>query len=514
MQSKTDSRIDSKTNAEAHAKSHAVIIGGSLAGLLMSRVLSDYFDRVTVIERDIYPDQPAPRKGVPQSRFPHTLMLRGQQIFEQFFPGLKAELKTQGAIELDSTKEIAFLTPAGWAPRVPSDLMLLACSRDLLGWNIRRRLAAVANVEFLTAARVTGFLTDAEHQKITGVSLQRREKPREYPDAEQREDHQQNYQQNYHENLYADLIVDASGKASHTPQWLQALGYEPPAETEVDAKVGYVARIYQPPRDRSIDWKLIFAPSAPPQQPRGGAIFPIEGDSAHPDQMRWIISMVGGDGDCPPTDEAGFLAFARSLSTPAIAEVMEQATPISPIYAFYGNENRQRHYDRLSRFPARLLVVGHAACLLNPTYGQAMTVAALEALTLDRFFQHHAIADLDQKTFDLQKQLAKAHQEAWTAATSMDYRYTCNQDKPVSMATRFTNWYWDYLMEVVVDRPAVHHTFLEVLHLLKPSSVLMQPAILAQVLWKALRGGRRSNSQQELAFSERSSQQVVFPIER
>lgn len=447
-------------------QTHALIIGGSLAGLLMSRVLANHFDRVTVLERDEYPDQPVPRKGVPHSRFPHSLMLQGQQILEQLFPGLKAELVAKGAIELDSMKDMAFLTPAGWAIHAPSNLLLLACSRDLLDWSIRRRLAAFPKVQFVTGASVTSLLTDAQHKKIVGVSLHR------HPDFSDEAD----------ENLFADLIVDASGKASRMPQWLQTLGYEPPPETEVNGFVGYVARIYQPPPDLAVNWKMLLMPNTPPQQQRGGAIFPIEGDSTDPKKTRWIVGLVGGDSDYPPTDEAGFLAFARSLSAPDLADAIQQATPLTPTYAYYSNENRQRHYDQLLRFPDRLIVVGHAACLLNPTYGQAMTVAALEAMMLDRFFQQYSICNLSQHTHYLQKQLAKAHQEAWSAAISADYRYRGVEGKPINSATRFVNWYWLQLMELVVDRASVYHTFLEVLHLLKPSIALFQPSILSQVL--------------------------------
>lgn len=439
-------------------QTHAVIIGGSLSGLLMGRVLAKHFDRVTIVERDTYPDQPIPRKGVPHSCFPHTLMLRGQQILEQLFPGLKAELIENGAIELDSLKELAFLTPAGWAARSSSDLMLLSCSRDLLDWSIRRRFAAFPNVQFLTKTSVTGLLTDAAHSKIVGISL------------------------HGNEELYAELIVDASGKASHTPQWLQSLGYQSPSETEVNAFVGYVAQIYQPSPDLSVDWKLLFAPAAPPHHHRGGAICPIEGDQAHP--QRWIVALAGGDRDYPPTDEAGFLAFARSLPTSVIADVIEQSTPLTPIYAYYGNENRLRHYDQCSQ-PAHLIVVGHAACLLNPTYGQAMTVAALEAIAIDQFFQQHAIEELTTQTNHLRKQLAKAHQEAWSAAIGVDYRYKSTQGQPMTATMRFVNWYWYQLMELIVDRPKVFRTFLEVLHLLKPSIVLFQPSILVQVLLRS-----------------------------
>ncbi|BAU12392.1 hypothetical protein LEP3755_29210 [Leptolyngbya sp. NIES-3755] len=437
------------------SETHAAIVGGSLAGLLMGRVLADHFDRVTIIERDAYPDQPIPRKGVPHSRFPHTLMIRGQQILESLFPGLRAELIDAGAIELDSLNDLAFLTPAGWAARSASNLSLLSCSRDLLDWSIRRRVATLPNVQFLTETSVRGLLTDTEHKKIIGVSL-----------------HQRNAETNT--ELRADLIVDASGKASHTPDWLRALGYESPPEIEVNAFVGYVARIYQPPADRSIDWKMVFMPAAPPQRHRGGAIFPIEGD-------RWIISLAGGDRDYPPTNEAGFLAFARTLPSPIIADMIERSTPLTPIYAYYGNENRLRQYDQCS-LPTHLIVVGHAACSLNPTYGQAMTVAALEAMTVDRFFQHHAIRNLDTQTHQLQQQLAKAHQEAWSAAIGMDYRYQSTQSQSINATTRFVNWYWEQLMALSLDRASVFRTFLEVLHLIKPSIVLFRPAILVPVL--------------------------------
>ncbi|MBW4417639.1 MAG: 2-polyprenyl-6-methoxyphenol hydroxylase-like oxidoreductase [Myxacorys californica WJT36-NPBG1] len=458
-------------------KTRALVIGGSLAGLLVGRSLANHFDHVTIVERDFYADLPAPRKGVPHSRFPHSLMLRGQQILEQFFPGLRAELVAEGAIAMDSMKEIAFLTSAGWTTRCSSDLQLFTCSRDLLDWAIRRRLAAFPNVQFLQGASVTGLLTDAEHTKIVGVSLHR------HGDSNPQSP----------EELYADLIVDASGKASHAPQWLKAVGYEPPHETEVNAFVGYVARVYQPPANLSVDWKLLFVPTAPPQRQRGGVIFPIESDFELPERgcsgspnTRWIVSLIGGDRDYPPTDEAGFLAFARSLPTPIVAEVIERGTPLTPIYAYYSNENRLRHYDQLSHSPAHFIVVGHAACLLNPTYGQAMTVAALEAVTLDQFLQHHSIDDLNSHTRHLQQQLAKAHHEAWMAATSADYRYRNVQGKPINAATWFTNWYWDQLMELIVDRARVYRTFMEVLHLLKPSIALFQLHILSQVVWHQL----------------------------
>ena len=55
---------------------HAVVVGGSLAGMLAARVLSDHFDIVTLLERDRFPETPAARKGLPQGRHVHALLER------------------------------------------------------------------------------------------------------------------------------------------------------------------------------------------------------------------------------------------------------------------------------------------------------------------------------------------------------------------------------------------------------------------------------------------------------
>jgi 2-polyprenyl-6-methoxyphenol hydroxylase-like FAD-dependent oxidoreductase len=451
-------------------KTHALVIGGSLAGLLAGRALANHFDRVTILERDFYPQQPAPRQGLPHSRFPHTLMLRGQQILEQFFPGLKAELLAQGAIAVDSSQEIAYFTPAGWAARCPSDLILLACSRDLLDWNIRRRLQLRPNVEFLEGASVTALLTNEAKTQVIGVSAQIRKFSNNDPLAA-------------HPNgemiskLYADLVVDASGKASHTPQWLQALGYDHPQETVVNAFVGYTARIYQPPSNISVDWKLLFIQPDPPQDHRGGAIFPIEDN-------RWIVSLVGGDRDYPPTDEAGFLTFARSLRSSALFDAIQDATPLTPIYTYRSNENRLRHYEQLRHQPEQLIVVGHAACTLNPTYGQGMTVTAIEADLLDQFFQTHSATriSISRQTRRLQKHLAKAHRDAWALSIYQDDRYRSTEGKQSNPMTHFMTWYSDQLQKLMVEQAEVQIATMEVMHLLKPLNMLFQPAILGHVI--------------------------------
>ena len=83
---------------------HVVVVGGSIAGLLATRVLSDHFEQVTLVERDTRARTPEPRKGVPQGRHPHALLLRGRAIFESLFPGL-AEACVRPALFLSAAGE-------------------------------------------------------------------------------------------------------------------------------------------------------------------------------------------------------------------------------------------------------------------------------------------------------------------------------------------------------------------------------------------------------------------------
>ncbi|MEG5066574.1 2-polyprenyl-6-methoxyphenol hydroxylase-like oxidoreductase, partial [Microcoleus sp. B3-A4] len=212
-------------------ESHAIIIGGSLAGLLTSRVLAKHFDRVSIVEGDFFSEQPAPRPGIPQSRHLHILLNRGKIILEQLFPGWENELIAAGAPSLDP-RSIRWFSPAGWAPQSTPDLNdLIMFSRDLLDWQIRRRLTENMNVHFLEGGTVTGLLANASCTEVAGVSVRFRDS--------------QNPGNIHAENLYADLVVDAGGKVSKTPQWLKSLGYEPPQETAINAFVGYASRIYE-----------------------------------------------------------------------------------------------------------------------------------------------------------------------------------------------------------------------------------------------------------------------------
>lgn len=380
---------------------HAIVIGSGIAGLTAARVLADYFNRVTLIERDQQPLGPAYRPGVPQARHAHTLLPQGQKILEQLFPGFVRALLAYGAICIDSGSDIAYLDAGTWRkPRSQAADTTIASSRPLLETAIVQYLEKYPNIRMMQGYEIKGLIADKQGRRVTGVQLRGR------PGT-----------QSTVTELAANLVVDASGRHSRAPQWLEALGYTPPKETIVNALAGYATQIFQSPNDMEATWKKLYIRPYPPEGTRGGIILPMEGD-------RWCVTLIGLAGDYPPTDSEGFLAFARNLPTPLLYEAIKDAHPLTQPAGYRRTENRRRHYDNLSRYLEGFLVLGDAVYALNPIYAQGMTTAAIGSLVLDatlrKFKLTGQISGLAKYFY---QNLSQAMTPHWKLATRKDQEW-------------------------------------------------------------------------------------------
>jgi 2-polyprenyl-6-methoxyphenol hydroxylase-like FAD-dependent oxidoreductase len=441
------------TNSCIATEKTAVVMGGSIAGMLTAQVLTKHFDRVIIVERDLLQEtaeQPEKRPGVPQYLHVHALLMRGQQIIEHLFPGIVAELADSDAPVINWTGDCLWLSIGGWVSRFRSQIITRTCSRNLLEWTIRKRLIANDRVEWRSATQVTSLITN--QASVTGVQIRTANEPEV--------------------EIFADLVVDATGRNSRTPHWLQAMGYEPPQETVVNAFLGYASRWYQVPADLQKDWNCVNITAQPPGT-RGGVIYQVEGN-------RWIITLAGVGRDYPPTDEAGFLEFARSLRSPIIYETIKKIQPLSPIYAYRRTENCLHHYEKLSRFPENFIVVGDAVCCFNPVYGQGMTTAALGAATLDECLSQQGNSIGLSRRF--QKQLNKVITLPWTIATGEDFRWSTTEGGQPSLMNKLMQKYLEQVLMLQSKSAEVHQLFLEVIHMQKPPSAFFHPRILIKVL--------------------------------
>jgi 2-polyprenyl-6-methoxyphenol hydroxylase-like FAD-dependent oxidoreductase len=436
------------------------VVGASMAGLLAARVLSDHFEEVEIVDRDRLPDGPEFRNGVPQSRHAHALLSAGLDVLDRLFPGFAAELQGAGAVPVQPPRELPWFNSAGWSGRFDAGLTLLCSSRELTESLVRGRVRAIPNVNFMTRTEAVGLV--AGQGRVSGVRVRARDGSR--PEASQET------------QVFADLVVDASGRVSKTPEWLEQLGYQKPREVIINSHLGYASRLFCPP-NRSFDWKGLLV-GATPQSPRGALVVSIEGG-------RWLVTLAGyGRANNPPVDEVGFLEFAESLRTPVVFKALRDAEPAGQIYGYARTENVRRHYELLTRRPEGLVVLGDATCSFNPIYGQGMSVAGLAAVAIDG-----SLRKGDGTADAMQRGIASACTNAWLLATGEDLRYPTTEGgaartRPIDRAIQ------KYVNRVILcsnQDLTVCRAFTRVAHLLEPPATLFRPAVVARVLMNRAR---------------------------
>jgi 2-polyprenyl-6-methoxyphenol hydroxylase-like FAD-dependent oxidoreductase len=165
---------------------HAVVLGAGMAGLLTARVLADFYDRVTIVERDRLLDNPTQHTGIPQGRHLHGFPSRGCRQLDDFFPGIFGE-------------------------------------RPFVDFDVRRRVAAIPHVNLLDHHNVWEP-TVVTRDRVSGVLLADRDTGRRTA-------------------MDADLVVDAMGRHARTSAFLEKLGYGRPAEHRSAANWAYSSHL-------------------------------------------------------------------------------------------------------------------------------------------------------------------------------------------------------------------------------------------------------------------------------
>ncbi|MEW2118909.1 FAD-dependent monooxygenase [Streptomyces sp. NPDC005474] len=458
--------------AGPYAGSHAVVLGGSLAGLCAAAALAPHVDRVTLVERDRYPEEPRWRRGVPQARHTHNLLGAGQRSLELLFPGLLGELRDLGMVEVRMPQDMLLLVAGGWVDRFDSRHVVLSGSRNLLDWAVRRRLRQLPTVEIREETEAVGLVA-GQGDTIRGVRLRER-------DTSARTGWAVPYE------LDADLVVDATGRGSRAGAWLRSLGYQAPEETVVDADCAYATCVFEPPPGHTADWKCVLLQSTP-EEPRSGILNPIEND-------RWMVSVAGLGGERPPLDHEGFVDFAKRLRSTVLYDAIRDAKPLGEVYGSGRTENRRRHYERLARWPDRFLVLGDAVGAFNPAYGQGISVAGMSALVLRRALERSEARGTGRLpaglTGPLRKRIARCVDAAWMLSGNADLTYPGAADGPLPLAARLGKRYTDRLLKVATTDRAVATALFDMTHLLAPPQVVLRPRVLASVL----RGPRNATS--------------------
>ena len=438
---------------------HAIVIGGSIAGLLSARVHSDSFACVTVLERDELPNEPGIHKSTPQGNHVHALLHGGELAIESLLPGFRADLDRLGALSWTAGRDVLFVSPSGIAyngtgsVREPRDLGFTGhvMSRGLLEYALRQRTLATRNITLRQGTSVEGLVV--HEGRVHGVELQ---------------------EASGSGALEADLVVDAGGRASHAPRWLAAMGFGAIEETTIGVDFAYTSAKFRKPADSALKAPIVLAGGPPPKHTRGAGLFEIEGGI-------WHLSLAGRFGDYPPTDEAGFMNFAKELPAPMFYDWIRDAERIGPITHHRFPTSVQRHYERVAGFPEGFLTIGDAICSFNPVYGQGMSSAALQAKALQGVLSGRQSRRLEGLAGEFFPRAADVVSAPWILAANFDFAYPQTKgQRPPAMEEGAR--YFAVLDALQAEDIEVQRLVLEVFQLMKPLAALWGDPIRERVL--------------------------------
>ncbi|MEB3033662.1 NAD(P)/FAD-dependent oxidoreductase [[Mycobacterium] nativiensis] len=430
-----------------------------MAGLLAARVASEFYDSVTVVDRDRLPDHPAHRSGVPQDRHLHNFLTRGTTILGELFPGLLDELVAAGAVRIDNPNLSGRYARIGRFEMNrtgkladPRALASYGASRPFVEFHVRQRVDRLGNVAFLAHHEAAGPVHD--RGVVTGARITNRHNK-------------------LTQILHADLVIDATGRAARTAEFLAGHGFGSVPDKRLDPAWGYCSQLLRIPPGRIAD-KLVFVNQG--RAAPGLLLVAYEHDT-------WMLA-IARHGDCgaPPADFPTMLAIAEQALPPAIMAGLRDATPAGDVAVSRDTGALWHRYDRMARFPAGLVVIGDGLCRLNPLHGQGMTMAALQALALRDCLQDRG-ADLPHRFF---RAAATQIAPVWAANAANDRPAPAGRPHPIRH--RLSRWAADAVGTAAARDIAVTERFLRVRNLIDPPARLRDPVLLARIALANLRG--------------------------
>lgn len=445
------------TETPRRRPSRVIIIGGSIAGMLAAAAVKDHVDSVEIIEAHELPDGPVPRTGVPQAVHIHMLHAGGAEAIENLLPGTQDLLLAAGANRIPMTTNMVIYAPEGWYRRWQRTThYLISASRDLTDHVVRAQVLKDARVSVRTKTKVLGLLGDRRH--VTGVQVK---------DAGGEET-----------ELHADLVIDASGRATRTPQWLTQLGITGLAEKHIDSGLVYASRIYRAPGPTR-DWPMVGVQADPslPRPGNAGGLLPIEGD-------RWHVSLMGAPGGQPTRESDAFESFARTLRHPVLADLLKRAEPLTDVSITHSTANRRYFYERLPAWPDGLVALGDSVAAFNPVYAQGISVAAQGAVELRKLLSAGPTPGLARRA---QRAIASPVHTAWTLSVGADIHYPTTTGGSPNLADRLLRRYVSRLSRTATGSFHAATALTDVLALQAPPASLVKPSVLLTALIGPLR---------------------------
>ncbi len=439
-----------------NSKDHAVVIGGSIAGLCAARVLSDCYARVTVYERDELPSGPENRATVPQDRHLHLLMARGAMEFDELFPGLLEDMVAAGVPMLQNRPDCIHLGAAGHVlgtgHTLRDEFTAYVPSRPHLEWQLRKRVQDIDNVE-IARRSVAEPRFDRARQRVTGVLL----------DAEAPQGGEPEF-------VPTDFVVDAAGRGTRLPVWLEQWGYARPIEETIDIGINYATHRFRMP-EGLIAEKVVVA-GASHDRPLGLGMLCYEDGT-------WVLTTFGVANAKPPRVFPEMLALADELLPKHFTDALAQAEPLDEPAFHAFPTSKWRRYEKLDRFPAGIVPFGDAVASFNPTFGQGMTMTSLQARNL----RHALQSPDDELAAVLTRATAKTTYPVWmmNGVADVNFHHAVTKE-PAPWWWRPSASLFDQFLGAAETDPVLAEWFLRRFSLLDSLYMIPPPRIIGRAI--------------------------------
>jgi 2-polyprenyl-6-methoxyphenol hydroxylase-like FAD-dependent oxidoreductase len=340
-----------------------VVIGGSVAGLVLGLMAASRGHEVTILEADPYavPDSVEDWLGwkrplAPQVHHSHAFLALGRNLLRDHLPAAHVAVLDAGAVE---HRVIEYLPPtiADQTPQ-PGDeeIVAIASRRTTYDWALRRLAETVPGLRCRYGVRVA----DLQVGERGGVH------------------HVEGVCARGGELIAADVVVDATGKATRVPRYLAARGVTLPEEQAYTETINY-SRWYRTRPGETLPRLIRGAVQVSPQD-----TFVCLGFLADAGVCNVTLMRHAEDRELKAfADENVFTAVSQLFPFATRMIDPDTMTPISDVMSMSNGYNVARHYVQDSRpLVTGVHAIGDALCTTNTVYGYGVTLAVAHAIRL------------------------------------------------------------------------------------------------------------------------------------